>query len=98
MTDPEIYEFELAAEEVCWLAMRGNKYALRKLARVTVQLAQSMDELMKKDAPEHKAALECWRPILCPAASIGPAPRRVRRRRAGVREAVGELRSRECGE
>lgn len=62
-TESEIYQFELAAENVCRLARQGNKYALRKLARVAVQLAQSMEELMKEDAPEHKAAVECWRPI-----------------------------------
>lgn len=69
-TDSEIYQFELAANDVCRLASRGNKYALRKLARVAVQLAQCMDELTKEDAPAHKAALECWRPIFAGLPSL----------------------------
>jgi hypothetical protein len=61
--DLRIYKFELAAKDVCKLAREGNKYGLRKLARVAVELTQCMEELLKTDAPAHKAALECWGPI-----------------------------------
>ncbi len=62
-TDLEIYQLESAATTVCNLARQGNKYALRKLARVAVQLTRCMDELAEKKSPAHKPALECWRPI-----------------------------------
>lgn len=61
--EEQIYQLEASANDVTALARSGDKYALRKLARVTVQLAQCMDELMNGDAPAHKEAVECWQPI-----------------------------------
>ena len=66
--DARIYQFEQAAQFICDLSRSGNAYALRKMARVAVQLTECMNELLSGDIQAQ--VLKCWKPIFAELPSM----------------------------